>query len=1294
MFVAIPSPDVLVNLFASAAQALGLLTVVVGGFLARRRSTRTTPGRASRLWTTVFAVGFVGTLVALFLYWLHVEEARTSRLRTNLFRSSVENGQSVGDASLKTLGYSAQLEHPLGVSTEQLAAELEGAVPPRIIDVREPEEIETGAIPSSSSIRYPDLQVDPAALGATAAAPTVLMCWSGNRSSELASWFGANDTPCRFVVGGYEKWIAEGRKVATPGGGSDRASLRALPEHPGHAVLLDTDEVRALVADRGAVFVDVRYPGDFARSPLPGAINLPIRKLTTAELDAAIASLPAGRPVIAPCYDKRSSFYGSILGVRVHRAGGEFLGRYTVPHEYWLPRAGKAWVTAWEQAQAGWTPWGALVGALAATLGWLVAGLGLGWGIVALVVGCRVLLLPWTWPAECDSWRRRQLAPKAAALKRQFADDPARAHRAISSLYDRAGIRSLRGFVTSLVVLTLFLGMFGAVHGAAVGSNATWLGLPLGVPDGLRILPVLVGALIVAHVCSAAVGAPSTKRVLAGLLFGAGFVALTWTLSAAVNLYLVLGLAFVVGQGLIARRRVLRTATPPARGPIVPLDRAHGLPVGNKAARLATMRAAGLPVPGGFCVMAGALHARVRYAPKLLRAFDRLGAEHVAVRSSGLAEDGAERSYAGVFESVLDVSRDGLLDALATVTASFSSARAVGYDECVDGDAAVLVQAMIPATYAGVLFTEHPATAGQQLVELVEGCGEALVSGTATPRAYSFGRLSGEASGAGDAPPIDLGPLLGLGRSIEALFGCAQDIEWAWADGRFYILQARDITALNQEPLEVARRERLKGIEPATSLDAVVFEQNELTELLPSPNPFSLGLMQSLWAAGGAVDRACRSLGVPYRVDEDAPQYVVDLFGTLAADVSQRAARSAPLGAVASFRLERLAAGLENELREHVLPAWQRRQRRRDAIDTSRFSDEGVFDEFDATLDRILTDVYVDAERANIAADLYLQQAVRKLRKAGHEPAHFLSYLPETVVGTALKRVAEGDRDGFLTLFGHRAPHDFDLAEPRYREAPQFVDDLAVMSVGSRRAGEEAPSVDSTMLRTSVERARRFQALKEEVKHFAVADLAYLRNLLLEIGARTGLGDDVFWLMPAEVSGLRTRAADQFAPLIDARRAERAAFAGLRVPTKLTLRDLERWESAAAESAPRRTGQLAGTWIAGDAAVVGRVRVLGPEDRAEVFEDGEILVARFTEPRWASLFTRASGVITEVGGWLSHAAILAREFHLPCVVGVEGAVDGLQTGDVVSIGPDGSVDRVSDAAAARVPAAASKSALG
>lgn len=1304
--LAIPSPDLVVNLFASAGQVLGLLSVAAGGAAVSMRrkggpgsAARATSRRLAWLWGGLFAL----TAVSFVLYHFGVQDARNARLRANLFRDSTEAGEQVGDTSLVTLPFSEQVAHPAALSTDALAAAIARGEPLNLIDVREPEEVEGGRIAGSWHVRYPDLQHDREGL-VREGARTVLLCYSGNRSSELAMAFREDGIECSFLAGGYEKWIAEGRPLEK-GDVAKRRALRELPPFPNADVLLDTPDVESWVREHDAIFVDVRYPEDFARDHIPGAINVPLRKLLSPEIEERLAHLPR-RPVIVPCYDKRSSFYALILGLRLHRLGGEFAGRYTVPHEYFVPRKGRAHVAAWEEMRAGLTPFGMLEGALGGVLGWLRDALGsLALAVVLLVVLVRGAFLPFAWKQDVDGWVRRALAPEERRLRNRFADDPVRAQRAILDLHRRHRLTPGRNLAVSLVQIVLFLAFFAVVQNVATGSQVPFLWIPeLGSPDPLKVLPALVGVLMAAIVLSAPL---SATRVAVAVAVGIGLTALTWNIVAAGNLYLVTSLSWIVVQGLLARLRVTRCTearvarkVDPNRH-VVTLAEAADVPgAGNKAIRLGRMKQAGLPVPDGFAITdralergraQGGLSRRDRLDVR--RAFGRLGADCVAVRSSGLNEDGGQKSYAGVFDSVLNVDGERLVAAVDEVLRSMVSDRAQAYGEG-DERGGILVQEMVPAVFAGVLFTEHPTCAGTMVVELVEGLGDRLVGGEVTPRTIEFTRTGGRRV-RGDAPPLNLTPLLELGRRVEKLFGAPQDIEWAFANGRFQLLQARDITVAagaGSTPSAVRERERARLLAMVCGAEAeeVVFAQNELSELLPNPTPFSIAFMNSLWAPGGTVDLACRSLGVPFAVSEDSADYVVDVFGSLFVNRREEKARlGRGLGMAGSFRLTRSANSVAQEFREEFLPRFRSRMRLLEATDPERLDDEALFELWRDVRREFVTSTYAEAERINIVADYFVKSAGQMLRRRGFEASAVLAEMPQTVVHRAyemLPAVRDGKREpaDFLALFGHRAPHDFEFSESRYAEDSKLVDELIRRSSNKRERQVEGTAGEAKLgrfLQLRVARARMFQALKEDAKHEAVRELAVFRRLTLEIGRRVGLEDRVLWLTPDEVDALQATGADAATVArIEEREFRAEAFEEVELPVWMTVDDLETLRLDGGPTIPRAelTDGLHGKRVAGTDDVVGRVRVLRNASEIDSFEPGEILVARFTDPSWAPVFPLAAGLVTEVGGWLSHAAIQAREYGLAAIVDARGAMRALRTGDVVRLGLDGSVVRMTE----------------
>lgn len=240
--------------------------------------------------------------------------------------------------------------------------------------------------------------------------------------------------------------------------------------------------------------------------------------------------------------------------------------------------------------------------------------------------------------------------------------------------------------------------------------------------------------------------------------------------------------------------------------------------VGGKAASLGRLVAAGFDVPPGFVVptAAAAEHGDdPRAWPEglrqdLVRRFRELTTDGgaVAVRSSAADEDSDRASFAGQYETILDVrDEDALLDAIRQCLASLhgDAARAyrqaAGHSEAT-GAMAIVVQQMVPADYAGVAFTVDPATgdATRLVIEVIRGTGEALVAGTAEGERVVVDRKSmaivedhrpGEPVLSADGARS----LAELALRVEQAFGAPQDIEFAVAQGKAWLLQARPITA-------------------------------------------------------------------------------------------------------------------------------------------------------------------------------------------------------------------------------------------------------------------------------------------------------------------------------------------------------------------------------------------------------------------------------------------------------------------------------------------------------------------
>jgi rifampicin phosphotransferase len=256
---------------------------------------------------------------------------------------------------------------------------------------------------------------------------------------------------------------------------------------------------------------------------------------------------------------------------------------------------------------------------------------------------------------------------------------------------------------------------------------------------------------------------------------------------------------------------------------------------GGKGANLGELVQAGFPVPAGFVVTTEAYRVGTitdELRAELAAAYAELGRPPVAVRSSATAEDLAEASFAGQQDTYLNVQGEhALVEAVQDCWASLQNPRAVAYREQQGIDAAsvsmaVVVQAMVEADAAGVLFTANPTNGrrDQAVISAAWGLGEAVVSGAVETDNLVVAKTDGRVitrstaekmimTGYADRgtverevpadrrcePVLDdqaAAELTRLGSRVEAHFGAPQDIEWVRLSGEFHLVQSRPITAL------------------------------------------------------------------------------------------------------------------------------------------------------------------------------------------------------------------------------------------------------------------------------------------------------------------------------------------------------------------------------------------------------------------------------------------------------------------------------------------------------------------
>jgi phosphohistidine swiveling domain-containing protein len=708
--------------------------------------------------------------------------------------------------------------------------------------------------------------------------------------------------------------------------------------------------------------------------------------------------------------------------------------------------------------------------------------------------------------------------------------------------------------------------------------------------------------------------------------------------------------------------------------------------VGGKAAGLGELIAVGARVPDGVVLTAAAAEMTANERKPLLRAAAyELGAGPFAVRSSGVSEDGAEASYAGMYETVLNVSADELAAATDRSISSAGAARVTAYTPAshdTDGRLAVIIQRMVAPAAAGVVLTADPITGDRRstVISAVRGIGDRLVSGEAIGDEWVVvGR---------DATPrrqpehaLDRRQAIQVAseaRRIAAARGAPQDIEWAIdADGTLWILQARPMTALQRE---------VSWDPPAVGAFTRTFRFGEWISEPVTP------LFES-WLLT-AMENRLHALLEELLGERDPRPYHVVVNGWYYYSINWLSPlvflRNMPRTLWHAIKSPRSVAGLfpatvrysvpilERQWREDVQP----RYRAAVAAAQSRVETRPVT-ELPALID----------ELAKLAGEYFTSIAALaggafkiEIVLAGFYRRHLASSLggSHLPLVAGLAPPADAGPHAVVSLDWWHAP------SPLAETAATATEQHAVV-VETRRVAEE---VAFRALASSPRRLRAFRKLLADTQHLAslreeqVPGLTIgwpvMRRAVLRIGealAARGViadPDDVFFLTRDELlsalSGTGTAATVDVAE----RRARRDEQGELMAPLmvgRMTRMMKWLWEKMPrlVGAVPSDTALVSGT-PASPGRATGLVRVVrGPQDFDQL-QPGEILVAPLTAPAWTPLFTRAAAVVTDVGSLASHASIIAREYGIPAVVGCGDATARLRTGMRVTV--DGSTGNV------------------
>jgi rifampicin phosphotransferase len=836
--------------------------------------------------------------------------------------------------------------------------------------------------------------------------------------------------------------------------------------------------------------------------------------------------------------------------------------------------------------------------------------------------------------------------------------------------------------------------------------------------------------------------------------------------------------------------------------------------VGRKAFNLARLVQAGYPVPPGFCLTAEAFHrfwqanhlAEIKEIQALNKGSENLKHEEimleyldrakfpgelsraiheayqaltlddpqikVAVRSSGRMEDGAGASFAGQYDTYLNIcGLEELAAGIKRVWASLLFRRAVNYTSQVNEDGQeeslpVLVQQMVHPEFSGAAFSLNPTTGlSEVVIEAVPGLGEALVSGDQTPERYLVDRETLKVSEFNPAEDGKTGisketvrDITELVLKVEQFFGCPQDVEWAVVEGKLYLLQSRTITGLGsinrlvsngQVDMEMLlRRTEETGSEiwtddnvgevfpeavtpltwsvlepvgnqafqkfliriginifPASGLvgrfyGRVYFNQSQFQRLMNRFYPsrlkrkerWSSSYIKAALALGKSalhtliwlpiLPIASRKAAARMASDiHSAPTQEINQPGSLIEEIESWSKKEAKL--MEDHLSITIFASLLYALLEKIVPVWSSGR-----VDTAS-----------------LTTGITGMKSAEMG------EALAALAAAANGEPLFLACIEESPpesLQLCLEKLSPSGAfrqsfKAFLDNHGHASSQEFELAYPRWREDPLQVLARLKTHLHSRQSANNLSVQERQQLvrvqaekemgkvlglspkwvifRILLKLVQTYSVERENLKYLFVQAHDRLRQLYLLLADKLVHSgqlldpDDIFYLTHQEIISLQRAdiSPGEGSYRAAARRREYRQHVeiGEKAPRLVEQRrdgSLNPLDEADASVASMGGSIRILHGVAASAGrVTGKARVIKDPEEASSLQSGEILVARSTNPSWTPLFLNAGALVTEIGGMLSHGAIVAREYGLPAVLNVKGVTGLIKNGQMITV---------------------------
>ena len=771
--------------------------------------------------------------------------------------------------------------------------------------------------------------------------------------------------------------------------------------------------------------------------------------------------------------------------------------------------------------------------------------------------------------------------------------------------------------------------------------------------------------------------------------------------------------------------------------------------------------------------------------------------KHFAVRSSATAEDLPDYSFAGLHDTILNVKGlDQIVEAVKKCFSSLWTTRAIEYRlknniEQQNIAIAVVIQEQIQSEVSGVLFTADPVTNNHKnmIIESTYGLGEAIVSGMVNPDHFLVdydGSILNQKIGSkrikiisspdGGTREItennmkkvtltkkNIKELVKLGKAVQDFYSSPQDIEWAFAEGKLYLLQSRAITTLYKIEEEILQEKRLEAfmsfnmvqgiMEPITPLGG-----DTINEMIKSISPylggpkdpkvlyttsdrlwikFTLALENKIFFNIGTkgflalAEPESRKIflylnrkkifkikgGLPsLRKGKKLLRFFLSFFSAMRKNIEDPVARRQLVFTETEKKIDFLTSKSSSltEIKQmlqfnqwvcsHMFPYFIIKQAPYVgsglgmpffAIKKLASSVEGGDDLVASLVSDIPYNVTSDMNRWTweLVKPLKQEPEIVKL----FEEKSYLE-ISKLFLENQLPSKLQLSIQQFIDKYGFRGYNELDLGRQRWNEKPEYVIKnfatyLAIkdpnkypdkIAERNKKKAERAYAILLYKLRTSekgILKAKIFKKLfvpfhelagVREYPKFSIIKILHLvrsnyTKIAEELVKRNQLSNnlDIFYLKLDEITNAVNNPAEQYLTVVEKRRKSFEKEMNRKEIPRVILSD-----GTIYYEVPELVGKKDKNIIYGSSAssgkVTGKVKIM-MDPYSHTLEAGEILVCPGTDPSWTPLFQVAGGLITEVGGMMTHGSVVAREFGIPAVVGINRATSKFKTGQVIEL---------------------------